>query len=74
VAATDRSLRFIAALVPAGSRVVFDIGASFFAPATIGEHVVRAGFSSCESYGGDELWRRYLPGEPHPAAGVMLKS
>lgn len=71
VAATDRCLRFMAALVSAGSQVVFDVGTSFFRPATVGEHASQAGFSSCEAYGADELWRRYLAGEPHPAAGVF---
>lgn len=71
VAATDRALRFMAALVSAESQVVFDVGTNFFSPATISEHASRAGFSSCEAYGADELWRRYLAGEPHPAAGVF---
>lgn len=71
VAATDRSLRFMATLVAAGSQVVFDVGTSFFHPATINEHALQAGFSACEAYGADELWRRYLTGEPHPAAGVF---
>lgn len=70
VAATDRSLRFLASLAAAGTTVVFDVGARFF-PATIDEHVARAGFSSCDALGADELWRRYLSGEPHPAAGVF---
>src|SRR5262245_49805268 len=34
VAATDRSLRFIATLVAVGSQVVFDVGTSFFHPST----------------------------------------
>jgi methyltransferase (TIGR00027 family) len=71
VAATDRCLRFMVALGAAGSRVVFDVGTDFFRPATVGEHASQAGFSSCEAYGADELWRRYLTGEPHPAAGVF---
>jgi methyltransferase (TIGR00027 family) len=71
VAATDRCLRFMAALVSAGSQVVFDVGTSFFSPASLGEHVSRAGFASCEAHRADELWRRYLAGEPHPAAGVF---
>jgi methyltransferase (TIGR00027 family) len=71
VAATDRCLRFMAALISAGSQVVFDVGTGFFSPATVDEHASQAGFSSCEAVGGDELWRRYLTGEPHPAAGVF---
>jgi hypothetical protein len=51
--------------------VVFDVGTSFFHPKTISEHVLQAGFSSCESCGADESWRRYLLGEPHAAAGVF---
>jgi methyltransferase (TIGR00027 family) len=70
VAATDRSLRFMARLVAPGSQVVFDVGTSFF-PSPIREHVANAGFSSCESHGADELWRRYLPGEPHPGAAMF---
>jgi methyltransferase (TIGR00027 family) len=70
VAATDRSLRFLATLLCTGSRVVFDVGTSFF-PTTIADHTSQAGFASCEVHGGDELWRRYLTGEPHPAAGVF---
>jgi hypothetical protein len=30
----------------------------------------RAGFRSCEEIAGDDLWRRYLSGEPHPNAWV----
>lgn len=71
VAATDRCLRFLAALASAGSQVVFDVGTRFFSPATVGEHVSQAGFASCEAHGADALWRRYLAGEPHPAAGVF---
>ena len=70
VAAVDRSLAFIASHAgPAGS-VVFDFGARFFAAESVDAHVTRAGFASCRSHGCDELWRRYLPGEPHPAAWV----
>lgn len=71
VAATDRALRFMAALGSTGSQVVFDVGTTFFGSATVSEHVSQAGFSACEAYGADELWRRYLAGEPHPAAGVF---
>lgn len=70
VAATDRALRFLAALVAEGTHVVFDVGAHFF-PTTIDDHVARAGFSSCTSSRADELWRRYLPGEPHAAASAF---
>lgn len=70
-AATDRSLRFMATISGPASRVVFDVGSHFFSPETVHDHALRAGFSSCEAYGCDELWRRYLRDEPHPAAGVF---
>jgi methyltransferase (TIGR00027 family) len=70
VAATDRSLRFMATLLSARSDVVFDVGTSFF-PSSVTEHVIDAGFSSCDSHGADELWRRYLTGEPHPGAAMF---
>lgn len=71
VAATDKSLRFMATIGAPGSQVVFDIGTNFFGAETVTEHASRAGFSSCEAYPGDELWKRYLRGEPHPAASVF---
>lgn len=42
-----------------------------FDTAEYDERTRRTGFSSCEEFGGDDLWRRYLPGEPHPIAFVM---
>jgi methyltransferase (TIGR00027 family) len=71
VAAVDRSLRFVAAFGGPGSGVVFDFGAHFFGQDSVAAHVVRAGFATCEDHGADELWRRYLRGEPHPAAWVF---
>jgi methyltransferase (TIGR00027 family) len=71
VAATDRTLGFLAALCGPGTRVVFDVGSRFFDPETVFDHVTRAGFSACEAHGGDALWLRYLRGEPHPAASVF---
>jgi len=71
VAATDRSLQFLATLVSSEVRVVFDVGASFFGAETVNDHVTHAGFSSCEVHGGDDLWLRYLPGAPNPAAEVF---
>ena len=37
----------------------------------IRELMESAGFSACESLPGDALWRRYLPGEPHPSAPAL---
>jgi hypothetical protein len=51
-----------------GSRLVFTYGGGTFDPGTAAQRTRRAGFSSLEELGGDDLWRRYLPGEPHPNA------
>ncbi len=67
----DRSLRFMASEGGPRSRVAFTFGEGTFAPETSAERARRAGFSACEEVGGDELWRRYLGGEPHANAFVM---
>jgi methyltransferase (TIGR00027 family) len=69
--AIDRSLHFMASEGGPRSRLAFTFGEGSFAPDTAEERTRRAGFSSCEELAGDELWRRYLPGEPHPHAFVM---
>jgi methyltransferase (TIGR00027 family) len=69
-AAIDRTLRFVASAGGPQSRLVFTFGESTFEPDKATEHTRRAGFSSCEEIAGDELWRRYLAGEPHPNAWV----
>ena len=66
----DRSLRFMASEGGPRTRLVFTFAESTFAPETSAERTRRAGFSSCEEVAGDELWRRYLAGEPHPNAFV----
>ena len=70
-AAIDRTLRFTASAGGSRSRLVFTFGQSSFAPDTAAERLRRIGFSACQEIAADELWRRYLPGEPHPAAWVM---
>jgi methyltransferase (TIGR00027 family) len=67
----DRSLCFMASEGGPRSRLVFTFGEGTFEPDTAAARTRRAGFSSCEEIAGDELWRRYLPGDPHPNAFVM---
>ncbi len=67
----ERCLRFMAAEGGPRSRVVFTFGIFTFDPETATSFTRRAGFGACEELGGDDLWRRYLPGEPHPSASVM---
>jgi methyltransferase (TIGR00027 family) len=66
----DRSLRFMAREGGPGSRLVFTFAEGTFDPETAAEHAQRAGFRACEEIAGDALWRRYLPGDPHPSAYV----
>jgi methyltransferase (TIGR00027 family) len=70
-AAADASLAFMAAAGGPGSRVVFTYGEDSFYPDTALTRTRRLGYRDCQEYGGDALWRRYLPGEPHPNAYVM---
>ncbi len=67
----DRSLRVMASEGGPRTRVAFTFGEGTFATETSAERTLRAGFSVCEEVGGDELWRRYLGGEPHANAFVM---
>lgn len=53
------------------TRVAFTFGEGTFAPETAAERTRRAGFSSCEEVGGDDLWRRYLGGDPYQHAFVI---
>jgi len=68
--AVDRSLRFMATLGGAGSRVIFDFSDYLLDPASLPERIRRAGFTSFEEVRFDELWRRHLPGEPPESASV----
>jgi hypothetical protein len=53
-----------------GSRLVVTYGEGSFAPTTAAERTRQAGFTSCEELGLDEVWRRYLPDDPHPNAWI----
>jgi methyltransferase (TIGR00027 family) len=68
--AIDQSLRFMASAGGARSRVVFTFAQIGFETDTATDRTRRAGFCSCEEIAGDDLWRRYLGGEPHPNAWV----
>lgn len=55
---TAQTLRALSALLAAGSQLVFDAG---WLPAS-------DGFSRGDAVRADELWRRYLTGDPHPGS------
>lgn len=70
-AAIDQSLRFMASAGGPRSRVAL----TFADEAHVGTEPMavrakRCGFGSFEALGSDDLWRRYLPGEPHENAWV----
>jgi len=67
-AKSERTLRFMARLGGPGSRVTFDYGHSSFDPETAAQCAQRVGYSRLEEHACDELWRRWLPGEPHENA------
>lgn len=66
--AIDRSLRFMASMGAAGSRLIFDFSDYLFDPEPAPARTRRAGFTSFCEVSLDELWRRHLPGEPDPSA------
>jgi methyltransferase (TIGR00027 family) len=68
--AVDRSLRFMARAGGPGSRLVFEFSNVVFEPEAVQERLQRMGFTAFKDVGFDELWRRYLPGNPHPNAQV----
>lgn len=68
--AIDRSLRFMATIGGAGSRVIFDFSDYLLDPGSLSERIRRAGFATFQEVRFDQLWRRHLPGEPAPSASV----
>jgi len=66
----DRSLAFMARAGGSRSRLAFTFGSMTFDPESAEVRARRAGFSSCEEHGFDEVWKQYLPGVPHPNAFV----
>lgn len=66
----NQSLALMAHIGGPGSRLIFTFGHGTFDPETASERMRRMGFTACEELGFDELWRRYLPGEPHENAWI----
>lgn len=69
--AIDESLRFMARAGGPKSRVAFTFAdEALSGEETMAARTKRCGFASFEGIAGDALWRRYLPGDPHPNAWV----
>jgi methyltransferase (TIGR00027 family) len=70
-ATIDQCLRFMAAAGGPGSRVAFTFAdEAYLGMEPLAPRTKRSGFTTFESVASDELWRRYLPGDPHPSAWV----
>ncbi len=68
-AAIDQTLRFVVAAGGPRSRLAFTFAdEALLGAEPMAARTKRCGFASCEAIGSDDLWRRYLPGEPHPNA------
>lgn len=68
-AAIDQSLRFMATAGGPRSRLALTFAdEAHLGTEPMAARTKRCGFASFESAAGDELWRRYLPGDPHPNA------
>lgn len=69
--AVDRTLRFVATAAGAGTRLAFElVPMAFDPPAEI--RTKSAGFSRFQQISFDALWRKWLPGEPHPNAASLF--
>lgn len=76
--AIDKSLHFMASIGAEGSRLIFDFSDYSLDSGQLAARLQRAGFSGFQDIRFDELWRRYLRGDPHPNAqfvklGIALK-
>jgi methyltransferase (TIGR00027 family) len=71
VEAAARTLRFMRRVGGDNARVVFDMTDALFDPSTPEQFAKDAGFQHLSSVGFEELWRRYLPGEPHPNNSIV---
>jgi len=70
-AAVDQCLRFMATAGGPRSRVAFTFAdEAHLGTEPMAARTKRCGFASFEAVAGDDLWRRHLPGEPHPNAWV----
>ena len=69
--AVDRSLAFMVRAGGKGTRLAFTFAHADFDALDVQERARKAGFTSFEEHGGDALWRRHLPGEPHAYAWSM---
>jgi methyltransferase (TIGR00027 family) len=70
-AAIDQTLRFMANVGGAHSRVAMTFAnEGYLGDETMAARTRRCGFGSFDELAGDALWRRYLPGDPHPTAWV----
>lgn len=67
-AALDKTLGFVARVCGRGSTVGFEIVEGYFDKGPGNGRIPGLGFTRWEEVGFDALWRRYLPGEPHPNA------
>ena len=67
-AALDENLGFVARAGGGGSTVGFELVQGFFDEGARDARVHGLGFTRWEEIGLDTLWRRHLPGEPHPNA------
>jgi methyltransferase (TIGR00027 family) len=70
-AAIDRSLRFMARAGGTGARVTFDFVPMVFDDDPAEARTARAGFTKFEQTSFDQIWRRYLPGDPSANASAI---
>lgn len=70
-AAIDRTLAFMASAGGPGSRVTFEYSPDAFAPDGAARAAKAAGFDRFVEVSYEDLWRRWLKGEPHENASIV---
>ena len=70
-ASVDQSLAFMVRAGGPGTRLALTLLHADFDAQKVHDRIRRAGFTSCSEHGGDELWRRYVGGEPWENAWVL---
>jgi methyltransferase (TIGR00027 family) len=70
-ATLDRSLGFVVRACGRGSTVGLEFAEGVFDKGPANARLHGLGFTRWEEVGFDALWRRYLPGEPHPNAAYV---
>lgn len=69
--AINRTMAWMGSMSAKGSVAIFDFSELGLEPDPAAARAQRSGFAAFHEVGFDELWRKYLMGEPHPSASFV---